>query len=99
MWRCAIKSGTDRWNSETKLHLKKFQVKLVPCCAECNHLYHLSEPFSRLSSTTSDEERVVHQYHYITWPDFGVPVAPSDFLQYLQDVRQTGGLGSGSEDE
>lgn len=53
----------------------------------------------KLSSTTSDEERVVHQYHYITWPDFGVPVAPSDFLQYLQDVRQTGGLGSGSEDE
>jgi len=52
----------------------------------------------KLSSTNSEEVRIVHQYHYITWPDFGVPATPSDFLQFLQDVRETGGLGSGSEE-
>jgi len=47
----------------------------------------------------SEEVRIVHQYHYISWPDFGVPATPSDFLQFLQDIRETGGLGSGSEEE
>jgi len=53
----------------------------------------------KLSSMNSEEVRIVHQYHYISWPDFGVPATPSDFLQFLQDIRETGGLGSGSEEE
>lgn len=53
----------------------------------------------RLTDTEKGDERLVAQYHYTTWPDFGVPATPSDFIQYLQDIRNTGGLGPGTDEE
>ncbi|XP_046452031.1 tyrosine-protein phosphatase non-receptor type 2-like isoform X2 [Daphnia pulex] len=53
----------------------------------------------RLVDLDNEEVRLVRQYHYTTWPDFGVPTTPSDFIQYLQDIRNTGGLGPGTEEE
>ncbi len=53
----------------------------------------------RLTDLDNEEVRLVKQYHYTTWPDFGVPATPSDFIQYLQDIRNTGGLGPGTEEE
>ena len=47
----------------------------------------------------NEEVRIVKQYHYTTWPDFGVPATPSDFIQFLQDVRDSGGLGPGTDEE
>ena len=35
MRRCAIKRRTDRRDSETKLHLKKFQVRSEHCTSTC----------------------------------------------------------------
>ncbi|KAK4008778.1 tyrosine-protein phosphatase non-receptor type 2 isoform X1 [Daphnia magna] len=53
----------------------------------------------RLVDLDNEEVRLVRQYHYTTWPDFGVPATPSDFIQYLQDIRNTGGLGPGTAEE
>ncbi|CAG0878942.1 unnamed protein product [Darwinula stevensoni] len=36
----------------------------------------------------------VLQFHYTTWPDFGVPESPTTFLQFLEHVRQSGSLCS-----
>ena len=30
------------------------------------------------------------QYHYTTWPDFGVPSSPSTFLAFLFEIRNAG---------
>jgi len=34
----------------------------------------------------SDSIRVITQYHYLTWPDFGVPHSTSTFLKFLHAV-------------
>lgn len=34
------------------------------------------------------------QFHYTTWPDFGVPSTPRAFLHFLQVVRDSGALES-----
>ena len=47
----------------------------------------------------TEDSRIVYQYHYTTWPDFGVPAAPSDFLQFLMDIRNCGVLGPGTSEE
>ena len=31
-------------------------------------------------------------FHYTSWPDFGVPTSPSDFLDFLFAVRESGAL-------
>nr|CAB3265280.1 tyrosine-protein phosphatase non-receptor type 2-like [Phallusia mammillata] len=40
---------------------------------------------SRLDS--SEEDRIIYQFHYIAWPDFGVPESPNAFLEFLTCVR------------
>lgn len=32
------------------------------------------------------------QFHYTTWPDFGIPSSPNAFLKFLQQVRDSGCL-------
>lgn len=36
--------------------------------------------------------REILQFHYTSWPDFGLPESPSSFLQFLFAVRQSGAL-------
>jgi len=40
----------------------------------------------------SGQSRQVLQFHYTTWPDFGVPQSPGAFLNFLMAVRQSGAL-------
>ncbi|KAK7580127.1 hypothetical protein V9T40_000756 [Parthenolecanium corni] len=47
----------------------------------------------RLTSTSTDESRQIIQFHYTTWPDFGVPRSPLAFLKFLRDVRQSDAFG------
>lgn len=46
----------------------------------------------RLIDLESGEERDILQFHYTTWPDFGVPESPSAFLNFLMAVRKSGAL-------
>lgn len=42
----------------------------------------------------SQGTRNVLQFHYTTWPDFGVPESPSAFLDFLFIVRESGALSA-----
>ena len=42
-----------------------------------------------LENTNSGESRTVKHFHYVLWPDFGVPKDPLSFLLFLKEVRQS----------
>ena len=46
----------------------------------------------KLTHTETGESREIFHFHYINWPDFGVPQCPDSFLEYLQAVRDSGSL-------
>lgn len=50
----------------------------------------LTSDFSRrvLSVTYKSEKREIINYHFLTWPDHGVPETPETVMQYLQEVRR-----------
>ncbi|XP_016372395.1 tyrosine-protein phosphatase non-receptor type 1 isoform X2 [Sinocyclocheilus rhinocerous] len=41
---------------------------------------------------STQETREILQFHYTTWPDFGVPESPASFLNFLFKVRESGCL-------
>jgi len=53
---------------------------------------HFSVRSLELEHMESGERREVLQFHYTTWPDFGVPSSPDAFLHFLDVVRQSGSL-------
>ncbi|CAH1647418.1 unnamed protein product [Spodoptera littoralis] len=73
-----------------KMTFNDVQLALVlekeeDCC------YYSTRQF-KLYDLESGENRDVMQYHYTTWPDFGVPTSPNAFLQFLKRVRESGVL-------
>ncbi|CAH0716299.1 unnamed protein product, partial [Brenthis ino] len=58
---------------------------------DCN--YYTTRVF-RIFDMVSSESREVVQFHYTTWPDFGVPTSPVAFLEFLKKVRSSGALDS-----
>ena len=34
------------------------------------------------------EARIIYQYQYTQWPDFGVPNKPQSFIKFLQEIKQ-----------
>ncbi|XP_052746619.1 tyrosine-protein phosphatase non-receptor type 61F isoform X2 [Bicyclus anynana] len=53
--------------------------------------YYTTRVF-RIHDMESGESREVVQFHYTTWPDFGVPSSPVAFLEFLKKVRSSGAL-------
>ncbi|KAF3697216.1 Tyrosine-protein phosphatase non-receptor type 1 [Channa argus] len=47
-----------------------------------------------LENLSTGETREILQFHYTTWPDFGVPESPASFLNFLFKVRESGCLNS-----
>lgn len=56
-----------------------------------DHSYYLTRTL-RLTDVDSGETREIIQFHYTTWPDFGVPSSPIAFLEFLRKVREAGVL-------
>lgn len=58
-----------------------------------DHSYYLTR-LLRLTDIKSGDSRDILQFHYITWPDFGVPNSPTAFLEFLRKVQAVGVLES-----
>ncbi|XP_078365840.1 uncharacterized protein LOC144650067 isoform X1 [Oculina patagonica] len=43
-----------------------------------------------LENMLTGERRPIDHFHYLTWPDFGVPTSPATFLAFLFEVRKSG---------
>ncbi|XP_037299675.1 tyrosine-protein phosphatase non-receptor type 61F isoform X2 [Manduca sexta] len=59
--------------------------------SEEDRSYYSTRVF-KVQDIDSLETREVIQFHYTTWPDFGVPSSPVAFLEFLQKVREVGAL-------
>lgn len=62
-----------------------------------DHSYYLTRllrltDISNSASSGAENSRDIIQFHYTTWPDFGVPTSPTAFLEFLKKVRQAGVL-------
>ncbi|XP_008556154.1 tyrosine-protein phosphatase non-receptor type 1 isoform X1 [Microplitis demolitor] len=55
---------------------------------------HYTTSTLRLTDLETKQSREILHFHYITWPDFGVPQSPVAFLRFLVDVRKSGALDS-----
>ncbi|GIY79513.1 tyrosine-protein phosphatase non-receptor type 1 [Caerostris extrusa] len=58
-----------------------------------NESYYVVRKFL-LTDLESQDSREILQFHYTTWPDFGVPESPAAFLNFLFSVRKSGVLNS-----
>lgn len=56
-----------------------------------DHSYYLTR-LLRLTDVYTENTRDIIQFHYTTWPDFGVPTSPTAFLEFLRKVREAGVL-------
>ena len=50
-------------------------------------IYFIDQFFNVHMQSTSKESRAVTQFHFVSWPDFGVPRNPTSLLHFLQRVR------------
>lgn len=48
-----------------------------------------------LKSYNNDDERIVRQFHYTAWPDFGVPDSPTSVLKFIRKVNSCDSLDDG----
>ncbi|XP_065162075.1 tyrosine-protein phosphatase non-receptor type 61F isoform X2 [Atheta coriaria] len=82
------------WPAKTgKDHMLKLDdVGLTVEYTEYHDYSHYLTRTLRLTDVESEESRDIIQFHYTTWPDFGVPSSPTAFLQFLRKVREAGVL-------
>eukprot|EP00051_Salpingoeca_urceolata_P027275 m.480763 g.480763 ORF g.480763 m.480763 type:complete len:590 (+) comp21939_c0_seq1:90-1859(+) len=74
---------TQYWPNSGALKFGKFTVEHV---AEKMHGFYMKRQFQL--ALPGQQPREVFQYHYIGWPDHGVPQSPDDVLTFLCTVKQ-----------
>lgn len=79
------------WPDEAE-ELELFDVDLKVKLLSQDHKEHYIIRRCLLTDEQSGENREVLQFHYTSWPDFGLPQSPASFLEYLVAVRESGSL-------
>lgn len=72
--------------------MKLHDVGLAVEYLRCEEYKNFSRRWFRLTDLESKQSREIIQFHYTTWPDFGIPSSPVAFLQFLKQVRDSGAL-------
>uniref|UniRef100_A0A182T4U5 protein-tyrosine-phosphatase n=1 Tax=Anopheles maculatus TaxID=74869 RepID=A0A182T4U5_9DIPT len=73
-----------------RLELTDVQLSVVHL--KCVEYKNFCKRTFRLTDMETGKSREVIQFHYTTWPDFGIPSSPVAFLQFLKEVRDSGTL-------
>ncbi|XP_053955521.1 tyrosine-protein phosphatase non-receptor type 61F isoform X2 [Anastrepha ludens] len=68
------------------------EVELVVEFIRCEEYQNFCRRWFKLTDLETNTSREILQFHYTTWPDFGIPSSPVAFLQFLKQVRDTGAL-------
>ncbi|XP_063232882.1 tyrosine-protein phosphatase non-receptor type 2 isoform X2 [Bacillus rossius redtenbacheri] len=84
-WPAGTQPGVDDTLTLTEVGLR------VQYVSETEASYYTTR-ILRLTELESGESRDILQFHYTTWPDFGVPQSPTAFLHFLMVVRESGAL-------
>ncbi|KAH8327414.1 hypothetical protein KR074_011051 [Drosophila pseudoananassae] len=84
------------WPSEVGAEkaLKLANVKLTVELVRCETYQNFVRRWFKLTDLGTKTSREVMQFHYTTWPDFGIPSSPNAFLKFLQQVRDSGCLST-----
>ncbi|XP_016958304.1 tyrosine-protein phosphatase non-receptor type 61F isoform X1 [Drosophila biarmipes] len=69
--------------------LKLPTVKLTVELIRCETYQNFVRRWFKLTDLETQQSREVMQFHYTTWPDFGIPSSPNAFLKFLQQVRDS----------
>ncbi|XP_037719734.1 tyrosine-protein phosphatase non-receptor type 61F isoform X5 [Drosophila subpulchrella] len=69
--------------------LKLPNVKLTVELIRCETYQNFVRRWFKLTDLETQQSREVMQFHYTTWPDFGIPSSPNAFLKFLQQVRDS----------
>ncbi|XP_062708201.1 tyrosine-protein phosphatase non-receptor type 61F isoform X1 [Aedes albopictus] len=80
----------EKIGEEHKLELPEVQLAIE--YVKCVEYKNFCKRTFRLTDMESSKTREVVQFHYTTWPDFGIPSSPVAFLQFLKEVRESGAL-------
>lgn len=80
----------DRKGPENALRLE--DVDLTVEFLRCEEYENFCRRWFKLTDLESNTSREILQFHYTTWPDFGIPSSPVAFLQFLKQVRDSGAL-------
>ncbi|XP_058458116.1 tyrosine-protein phosphatase non-receptor type 61F isoform X2 [Malaya genurostris] len=80
----------EKIGEDHKLELPEVQLAIE--YLKCIEYKNFCKRTFRLTDLESNKSREVVQFHYTTWPDFGIPSSPVAFLQFLKDVRDSGAL-------
>ncbi|XP_020712605.1 tyrosine-protein phosphatase non-receptor type 61F isoform X2 [Ceratitis capitata] len=80
----------DRKGPENALKLD--EVDLSVEFLRCEEYQNYCRRWFKLTDHESNTSREILQFHYTTWPDFGIPSSPVAFLQFLKQVRDSGAL-------
>ena len=72
--------------------MKAFYLRELCSPDQCAHSYHVC-----LQAQNQSEDRLIYQYHFLKWPDHGVPNDPGCALNFLQEIniKQDSLVGAG----
>ncbi|XP_032598680.1 tyrosine-protein phosphatase non-receptor type 61F isoform X2 [Drosophila grimshawi] len=80
----------DQLGAQQALNLQDVGLSVELVC--CENYQNFVRRWFKLTDLETKKSREVMQFHYTTWPDFGIPSSPDAFLKFLQQVRDSGGL-------
>ncbi|XP_030572774.1 tyrosine-protein phosphatase non-receptor type 61F isoform X1 [Drosophila novamexicana] len=82
----------DQVGPKQALNLKDVKLSVELIC--CENYQNFVRRWFKLTDLETNKSREVMQFHYTTWPDFGIPSSPDTFLKFLQLVRDSGALAA-----
>ena len=81
----SAKSCTSAWYSN-----KTFNLDETPLSKEENDTIFIVRELEvvRFEDDEAIETRQFKHFHYVAWPDFGVPATPDDFGQFYDELEE-----------